>query len=267
MKTIIVDDEKLAIKQFELESEGIKDVEIVGRFLNPGDALEYAKDHPVEAALLDIEMPGMNGIIFGRKLREIYPNLVIIFITGYEKYVLEAFKMKADYYLMKPYNREDIIDIIQRAKLLSKRQKKRVYIRTFGRFDVFIDEKVVYLSNAKAKELLALCVDHKGGNVTIEEAIDKLWEERVYDERVKNLYRKAVMCLKQMFKEHGLEDVFISNRGACNIAYEKVDCDYYELLEGRADKDKMIMGHYLSEYSWAEETVAQLEMSMWKNRG
>ena len=48
---------------------------------------------------------------------------------------------------------------LNRARLLAKGQAKRVFIRTFGRFDVFIDEKLVKFSNAKSKELLALCVD------------------------------------------------------------------------------------------------------------
>lgn len=259
MRGVIVDDEKLAIEQFEIESEGIEGVEIAASFCNPKEALEYLKENPVEAVFLDIEMPEMNGLALAKKIREIYPDIVVIFITGYDDYVLDSYKIKADWYLMKPYNKEDIREVIDRAKLLSRRQKKRVYIRTFGRFDLFIDGQVVNLSNAKAKELLALCVDHRGGNVTIEEAIDKLWEERVYDEKVKNLYRKAVMYLKMVFREHQAESVFISNRGACNINYMEVDCDYYNMLEGKDSEDKIVIGYYMPEYSWAEETAAQIE--------
>ena len=126
---------------------------------------------------------------------------------------------------------------------------------------VFIDEQVVYFANAKAKELLALCADHRGGNVTMEEAIDKLWGERLYDERVKTLYRKAVMYLKKLFQVYEVEDVFVNNRGSCNIHYEKVDCDYYAVLEGRTDtmREKQYVGQYLWEYSWAEETAIELE--------
>ena len=103
---------------------------------------------------------------------------------------------------------KDIREVLERAKLLSARQKKRVYIRTFGRFDVFIDGQAVYFSNTKAKELLALCVDHRGGTVTIEEAADKLWENRVYDSRVKNLYRKAVMQIRQLLAGYGVQLVY-----------------------------------------------------------
>ena len=263
MRVMIVDDERLALRQFMLETEDIPGIEIAGAFSNPLQALEYLKANPVEAAFLDIEMPELNGIVLAEKMREIYPDLVVIFITGYEQYTLDALKVKADYYMTKPYDSRDIREVLERAKLLSARQKKRVYIRTFGRFDLFIDGKAVYFSNTKAKELLALCVDHRGGAVTIEEAADKLWEDRIYDSRVKNLYRKAVMQIRQILSEYGVEEIFSGNRGSCQIDILKVDCDYYELLKGNPDavREWEITGNYLQEYSWAEETCARLEMA------
>lgn len=261
MRVIIVDDERLALRQFEMETQDMPGVEVAGAFTNPVEALAYVQERPVEAAFLDIAMPGMNGLALAEKLREIRPDLVVIFLTGYEQYTLDALKVKADYYLTKPYNKQDITEALERARLLAARQKKRVYARTFGRFDVFIDGEAVYFPNAKAKELLALCVDHRGGAVTIEEAVDKLWENRAYDDRVKNLYRKAVMQIRQVLAEHGAEALFSGSRGACQIDVRQMDCDYYEFLQGNRDALRawQISGSYLEEYSWAEETGARLE--------
>lgn len=261
MKTIIVDDEMLAIKQFEMECKKIPWVNIAGKFQNAQQALEYAKKEKIEAAFLDIELSGMNGILLGKKLRELYPNLVVIFLTGYDNYTLDALYMKADYYLMKPYSSKDFQDVMENARLLIRRQKKRVFVRTLGRFDLIIDDQVVDLPNAKAKELFALCVDHKDGHVSMEEAVDKLWEDRIYDERVKNLYRKATMSLRKVFQEYGLEEVFVNKRGSCNINPELMDCDYFDVLEHKKqnlDYKNMLVGTYMPEYSWAEETNAQL---------
>lgn len=261
MRIIVVDDERLALRQFELEIESIEWAELAGTYTNPVDALEYIKEHPVEAVFLDIEMPEMNGLLLSEKMREILPDLVVIFISGYEQYTLDALKVKADYYLTKPYDSGELLEVLKRARLLCGRQKKRVYFRTFGRFEVFIDGRAVYLSNAKARELLALCVDHRGSAVTIEEAVDKLWEERTYDARVKNLYRKAVMQIRQILTDHGVGDVFFCNRGSCYLDSRKVDCDYYKLLEGdpQAIREWRFIGRYLEEYTWAEETNARLE--------
>lgn len=263
MRVIIVDDERLALKQFSMEVDEIPGVTVAGAFFNPLEALDYVRDNMVEAAFLDIEMPGMNGLVLAEKMREILPDLVVVFVTGYEQYTLDALKVKADYYLTKPYDSDDIREVLDRAKLLSARQGKRVYVRTFGRFDVFIDRKAVYFANTKAKELFALCVDHRGGTVTMEEAADKLWEDRAYDSQVKNLYRKAVMYIRMVLSENGVEDIFSGNRGSCQIDVQKIDCDYYELLRGNPEalREWRLTGNYLHEYSWAEETCARLELA------
>lgn len=261
MKIVIVDDERLALQQFQMEIEEIGGAEVAGAFLNPLEAMDFLRQHPVEAVFLDIEMPGMNGLEMGRELRRLYPGLVVIFITGYEEYALEAMRMKADFYLTKPYERKDIEDVLERAKLLSRRQKKRVFLRTFGTFDLFVEEQTVYFANAKAKELLALCVDRRGSKVTMWEAADRLWEGRAFDDRVKNLYRKAVMSLRQTLAEYDAEEIFVSGRGECSVDCRKVDCDYYQLLEGgeKARKAWALTGVYMREYSWAEETQAVLQ--------
>lgn len=93
MRVIIVDDERLALRQFEMETEDMPGVEVAGAFTNPVDALAYVQEHPVEAAFLDIAMPGMNGLALAEKLREIRPDLVVIFLTGYEQYTLDALKV------------------------------------------------------------------------------------------------------------------------------------------------------------------------------
>lgn len=262
MRIMAVDDERLALRQFASEAEELPGVELAGMFSNPLEALETFREDPVEAVFLDIEMPEMNGLVLAERLREISPDVVVVFITGYEQYALDALKIRADYYLTKPYDSRDIREVLERARLLSARQKKRVYVRTFGRFDVFIDGTAVYFPNAKAKELLALCVDHRGGTVSIEEAVDKLWEDREYDSRVKNLYRKAVMQIRQALAEYGVEDIFSGSRGCCQIDILKVDCDYYELLKGKPEAVRawQMTGNYLQEYSWAEETGARLEL-------
>lgn len=133
----------------------------------------------------------------------------------------------------------------------------RVFLRAFGRFDVFADGHLVDISSAKAKELLALCVDHRGGDVTMEEAIDKLWEDRACDQRSKNLYRKTVSYLRHLFEDLGCPEVFSSARGRCHLNREMVDCDYYHYL---SDGDVPFAGEYLSTYAWAEETTAWLAL-------
>ena len=132
MKTILVDDELWAMDKFEIEAGAIPDIEIAGKFDRSEEALQFAKENRVDFALLDVEMPGMNGLELSQALKKLYPDMVIIFVSGYDQYVLDALKHGADYYITKPYSSQQVIDILKRARLLSARQEKPVYIRTLN---------------------------------------------------------------------------------------------------------------------------------------
>lgn len=261
MKTIIVDDELWAVQQLERSFRNQPNIELVGSFRDPLQALAYAEANTVEFALLDVKMYGMDGIELGRRLRQLYPPVIIVYVSSYPEYFSDAYRdVRADYYILKPYREEDVADVLTRVSLLSKRQRKRVQIRTFGRFDLFIDGKPIHFSNAKAKELLAVCVDRNGGNVRMEEAVDKLWEDSPFNENTKTRYRKAVAYLNALFMEHRLPDVFVSGYGNCHIVKDNVDCDYFEFLDSA--NPPTFFGQYMFEYSWAEETTAQLDLQM-----
>lgn len=258
MRTILVDDEILTLEYFAEKCRKKKGLEVKGAFEYSEDALKYAEGHRVDLAVLDIEMPHMNGLELGKRLRERYPAAVIIYVTGYGKHALEAMtKVKADVFLTKPYTEEDIDRALETALLLQKRQEKRISVQAFGRFQVFADGRLVVFQNAKAKELLALCVDHMGGEVSMEEAVDKLWAQKPYDERVKRLYRKAVGAVKATLEEYGAEGFFHNSYGCCYVDTAAVECDYFEFR--RNGRKGNYPGNYLFDYSWSEETAASLE--------
>lgn len=249
-----MDDLPEAMEQFKEACADMDDIDVVAQFTDGLEAIDYAEKNPADVAILDIEMPVINGLEVGKRLKEIHKGLVLIYITGYSKYVIDTLKAKADYVVMKPYQSEDIEEALDRARLLTMRQKPNVQIRMFGRFQVFAGKKPVPFSNAKSKELLALCVDHRGSRVTMEEAIDKLWPERIYDEKVKRLYRKAVGALQETLEEYGIEDIFVSSRGGCQVTMERISSDLTECLADRVRNRFLLQEQYLYEYSWAEGT-------------
>lgn len=258
LKAILVDDELWSMKQFEVECQNL-DIEIVGKFDMAKDALTYAKSHTVECALLDVEMPDMDGITLGKELKAVNYDMIVIYVTGYEKYVKEAIlDVKADYYLTKPYNHQDVVEVLNKVKHLSYKSDKRVTVRTFDKFDIFINGELIEFSNRKAKELFAVCIDKEGGDVTMQEAVDLLWEGRSYDDKVKCLYRKAVAYLNGLFKKHGVEDVFHNGRGKCHVNRQAVSCDYFEVLDGKRIDKTLFDGRYMTNYSWSEKTCGRL---------
>lgn len=134
----------------------------------------------------------------------------------------------------------------------------KVRIRTFGYFDVFVGEKPIAFRNEKSKELFALLVDRRGGFVSSEEAISFLWEEEPANSLTMARYRKVALRLKNILEEYGVADIVESVNGKRRLIPERVSCDLYDYLSGREEYAQLFKGCYLTNYSWGENTLAEL---------
>ncbi len=119
IKTLIVDDEPLARKVLREELESIAGVEIMGEAADgPAALARIAAGHP-DLVLLDLQMPGMGGLDVIRSLKGSTPVPVIVVVTAYDKFAIQAFEAGAIDYLLKPVRRERLAEALDRAKRLS----------------------------------------------------------------------------------------------------------------------------------------------------
>lgn len=257
MRAIIVDDEKLMLKRFVRLSEGIHDLHIVGEFDSSCDALDYALKNPVELAFLDVAMPIMNGIELAKRLRDIRRDILIVFVSAYEEYIWDSNQIGGDYYIIKPYNRETLEMVMERVRLMSHRQRKEVYIQTFGRFVVLRDGKPLPFTG-KAKEILALTVTRRGREISNEELYSTIWENRSYSNENMSVFYNALCRLKRTLKELGLEKLLISTAHGQMVNTELFDCDYYSWQDKNTEKRDRFDGEFMSEYSWGEYILADM---------
>lgn len=259
MKTILIDDEPYALRYLENMCGKIGGIEVSACFQTAVDALAYLKTHHIQLVILDIEMPGMTGIEAVETIRENCGDIGIIFVTGYEEYALPAYQQEAVAYLLKPAQEEELIRAVRRAMILySVGRKKRVRVHTFGYFGLSIDDTPIHFSNSKSKELLALLVDAQGTVLTMEQIISVLWEERPYDNLVKQAYRKAVMCLNQLCRQYEVS-FFVSLRASCSLKTEELDCDYFHFLKKDKEALESYQGEYMKDYGWSEYTIPKLD--------
>ena len=258
MKTILVDDMLLDLQLFELKCADMPDFEIVGKFTDPDQAIAYAAGHVVDFALLDIDMPGMNGMELAQRLRQIRGDIIIVFATAHPKFAVDALRMKADYMIFKPFDREDIADVMERAKLLRRRQSKRFFFRTFGSFDMLVDGEPVRFRSAKAKELMALCLYRQGCPVSIHEIVECLWGEEAAGADSTG-YRRTIKELTDTLRDCAAEELILRARGSLQLRLELVDSDYQRFLEGDEDAICHFQGDFLRQYSWAEPMIYTLQ--------
>ncbi len=266
LKTIMVDDDVLALGLFERECREWDEIELVGKFENAEEALIYAENHIVQFAVLDIclsraDEDNMEGIELGKSLRRLNPDVILVYLTGHSEYLEDAVKSRPDCCIMKPYSREDVEDALMRGRLLAKRFRKRMFVQTFGRFEIYVDGRPVYFGNGKARELFAYCINRNGATVSMAEATDILWPDRPYDERVKRLYRKAIIAICATLERLQMQNVFVNNRGCCYVEKKEIECDLYKFLEGdymREFPKLMSETGYMLEYDWAEAGIRKL---------
>ncbi len=259
MKMIIVDNEQMDIDIFAYESKEIEDLEIVHTFENGVDAYTYVREHPVDLVVLGIQMEGMDGLALGTLLKRECPDLKIIYITNSNEYAKDAVRLQVDGYLTKPYSRGELTFCIEAARQKMVKPARRIFAKTFGHFDLYVDGKPIMFRSAKAKELLALLIDREGGTVNSDQIIGTLWEDRPNDENTQNLCSKIVRTLKKELAVYQIEDLLITSRGIRRIDKDMLDCDLYQLLAGDENAAEQYLGEYMIEYSWAESRMASLE--------
>lgn len=260
MNAIYVDDEPIALAKFSALCKQISGLEETRVFSRATEALAWSKEHPVDIAFLDVEMPGMNGLELAKALHMEQQNVRIVFVTAYEHYALEAFENDAIDYLLKPYGKAKLERALEKAKLVRDVPAKKVFIQTFGGFDVFVDGALLPIASHKPKELLALLVDRRGGMVSPGVAIACLWEDRASDATTASLYRMTGKRLRELLASAGIGFLLMED-GYRAINPDTFSCDRYALENGDPQAAARFGGDYMPEYAWAEETNARLTMN------
>ena len=115
IRTIIVDDEKLAIQGLQLRLEKFPDVEIIDTCANGREAIRKIKTEKPDLVFLDIQMPGFDGFSVVKGVMEIEPPL-FVFVTAYEEHAIRAFEANAVNYLMKPVDEDKLADTLDRVR-------------------------------------------------------------------------------------------------------------------------------------------------------
>jgi len=125
-KVLIVDDEKDFVEMFSLrlETQGEK----VSTAFSGKEALAVLEQKPIDVVILDIRMPGMDGIDTLKQIKKLYPNVEVILLTGHgsTETAVEGMKLGAFDYLMKPADFEEIKLKLENARKRKDEQEERI---------------------------------------------------------------------------------------------------------------------------------------------
>ena len=251
MRILAVDDEKIALEGLIRSIKEAEPASEVYGFRKALEALEFMKKFPCDVAFLDIQMRSVSGIALAQQLKFIYPQVNIVFATGYAEYMGEAFSMHVSGYLMKPVTAAKVRAELDNLRFAVKiASNKRVRLSTFGNFEVYIDNEAVKFRYEKTKEMLAYLVDRNGSFCSNAEIMSVLWEDAKRSSYLGNLKKDLVDTLRK----YNVQEIIEISRNKLRIVPEKVDCDYFDWYAGKVQGINHYHGQYMTQYSWAELT-------------
>ncbi len=227
-------------------------IDYVAGFLDVQEALAWFNMDHADLVLLAVDLAEMSGIDFAAKLREKYARLAIIFMAEDAQDALKAYAVHPFSYLIKPLDQAVLTTQIDQL-LLSRAETdvSHISVHTFGVFSITVDGRAVHFERAKAKELLALLIDRRGGEVSRKVAFTEMWEDREYDAKAQNYFNVIVNSLQDTLNEYGISEIFEIGGGFMRIRPELIDCDLYRYLRGVPEAEMEFRGFYLYGYSWA----------------
>ena len=239
MRVLIVDDEPPARARLRqlLEEDGSHDV--VGEAGNGTEALQVAGKTKPDVILLDIRMPGMNGMETARHLNESEDPPAVVFTTAYDEYAIEAFEANAIGYVLKPVRRERLHAALKQAARLSRevladagqrtglsKQRRMVCARIQDELKL-IPVTDIYYFIADQKYVTVV---HENGSDLIDDSLKSL--EAEFADRFVRIHRSAMVAVDviEALKNDedgrtrvilragtGDDDLFVSRRHVANV--------------------------------------------------
>ena len=224
MKILIVDDEQLARTRLRGMLQQLNGYEVVAEAANGKQALEASQIHQPDVVLLDIRMPGMDGLEAAEHLSKLDTPPAVIFTTAYNDYALAAFKTHAVDYLLKPVRKEHLQQALTAAHQLNRAQLQaigeadarhaepgHISARVKGNIQLIPVDKIYYFQ----AEHKYVTVGYPEGEVLIEDSLVTL--EKKFSQRFMRIHRNALVAIEHIA---ALEK---DKQGHCHIKLKECD--------------------------------------------
>ena len=224
------------------------------------NALAEARKREIDVAIMETDMPELNGLDLGQYLKELNPFVNLIYLTHEPAHGYRALALHASGYLIKPATRDNLRGELDDLRYpVSGGPGKRVFAQTFGNFELFVDGKPVSFKYSRTKEIVALLVNNRGAQTSNGEIIAALWEDDGDPEKKSSYLSNLRQDLQNTMTRLKLNGIIVKQRGSLGIAADRIECDLYDWLAKKKQSKYQYMGDYMNQYSWAEYVHAELD--------
>ncbi|MEM1230355.1 MAG: LytTR family DNA-binding domain-containing protein [Pseudomonadota bacterium] len=209
LRVLLVDDEHLARERIKRMLATDAAFAVAGEASNGREAVELCHREQPDLVLLDIRMPGMDGLEAASHLAEMDQPPAVIFCTAYEEHAVQAFNLQAVGYLLKPVRKDDLLAALTQAQRVNKAQlaalaaaegapriRSHISARTRRGVELIPIDQVRFLQ----ADQKYVTVGHDGGEVIVDDTLRELEDE--FGDRFVRVHRNALVAVAHI---QGLE--------------------------------------------------------------
>lgn len=207
LRVLLVDDEAPARDRLARLLQRCENAELIGQCEDGGDLLALCQTLKPDLLLLDVEMPGQDGLSLARDLRAHYnrssdPAPAIVFVTAFERYAVEAFDVRAADYLVKPVRQERLEAALTRVRdRISEIKDEPILVARLA-------ERITRIPLGEIRALIAedkyVSVHYLGGVALVEDSLVQL--EQRFGQQFLRIHRNALVArlfLRALFRDEG----------------------------------------------------------------
>ncbi len=193
MKAWLIDDERPCLDELAWLLKQYPDVELAGMDTDSRKALERISECAPDVVFLDIDMPKLDGFELALRIQQIYPSIMVIFVTAHPQYALDAFRAHPLDFLLKPARQaklDDCITHLRRQYALlhpEGRAKCALTIRCLGPFEISCEVEIKW-GTRRVRELFLYLIGRNGSPASKAEMLRTLFDEQDDKNTVHNLY-------------------------------------------------------------------------------
>ncbi len=220
MQVVCIDDEHLSLDYLERQLQKVNNVEVTATFTNPLKGIRYILQEETDIVFLDIQMPQVSGVELAEQILAEKPEVIIIFVTAYEDFAVDAFHLGVMDYLVKPVNLDRLQITMERIeKHMESRQletvqspkKLRIKVTPYLAFEVEPNMfEPLQWRTGKTQELFLYLLLNSNMLVEKSSIIDLLWGEYDLDRAYALLYTTIYNVRQQLKPYH--EHIVLHNR-------------------------------------------------------
>lgn len=202
MRVVVVDDEPVARRGLVRLLDAEDEVEVVGQAGDGAEAMPILRRERPDVVLLDIQMPGTDGLRVAEELRALDHPPLVVFVTAYDEYAVQAFEMEAADYILKPFDTERLQQVLGRVR----RQLRRSALE---RLDVSTGVLRRLAGGDAAEPTTDRLVIREGGTVVFLRPNEVDWIEaagnyvRVRADGEEHLVRDTLTAMEERLEGHG----------------------------------------------------------------